>query len=161
MKKARAISNKLFIIIILIVIVSLVGMVTYSVTAEQDNPMKGYKVAYVDHDLPSAYIRPTNQLFNTYSQYQEFQSKFNLSDVLNQDMFRDNEYFAYVYANGSCTQTVTYPISAGITNDKIKLVMFNDNAKGVCAVSEEIYYIPIEKNKISSILPVEVEFRWK
>ncbi|MEI6228523.1 MAG: hypothetical protein WCP11_00650 [Candidatus Saccharibacteria bacterium] len=109
-----------------------------------------------DKDYPDK-----NFLMTSFAQYQTFLSEYGLTGILPKSLFDQYDYLLYFDEDGTgCTGTETgWPVSADITNQKINLLLKRRGKFGnPCAVLKDAYLIPIEKNKISALPPIDYRY---
>ncbi len=98
-------------------------------------------------------------IINNYDDYLEVIKYYDIDDVIESDLFLDNDYLVFVYEDGKCTKIDSIN-DVDITSDSINVYANNYFSCEECpdVISYEVYFIPISKGINISDYSVHYEY---
>lgn len=104
-------------------------------------------------------------LLHSFEEYQKFLSQNNLSvddrvaSVLPNELFEKYDYLVYIHEYFMCGDYSTYPTFVKVNNKNIELSLSDEVISGgPCGSVSNVILIPVEKNNITSKLPIKVNY---
>lgn len=117
-----------------------------------------------DYNEIEAYFMPlyeennNSQIITNYEEYDEFISKYNDFPKIDLDFDNYNYILVIASSKGNCGNTPNDHYKNYITNNKVKINLLI-NSCGVCALSSNIYAIPVDKS-INKDSNVELDYEY-
>ena len=146
------------IIILLIVLIALTIPITIYLLKDNNTDNKVTYIKGITHTKVASDTleNEANGILKNYNEYISFIKLHNINQELNENDFDNNNYLYYVIEIDSCSENII-----GVSNlqykDKTALITFDIERKcGVCAPIQEVYIIPITKEK--DINKIDVEY---
>ena len=152
--------NKLIVFLLsLFILVSIIGIIVlFNFINKPTNPKNTKeKIIYKEGRLNNNFD-DKNILITNYNEYKNIISTYNSDDILSENDFNNYNYLLVILNLDECRESITDIKSLDIKDNNIKLIFNVDGRCGVCALTTKYYYIRIDKNKISNLDNVDIDY---
>ena len=100
-----------------------------------------------------------NKVIRTYIEYTTLLDKYEIQYDLKPTDFENDDYYAFVIENDTCSGKIEKIEDAKVENDTIKLLVNYQQSCGVCAPTYELFFVRFDKGILKDEYRLETEYQ--
>lgn len=100
-----------------------------------------------------------NKIIRTYQEYTDILDKYEIQYDLKPTDFENDDYYAFVVENDTCSGKIEKIEDAKVEDDKIKLLINYKASCGVCAPTYELFFVRFEKDILKDEYKLDIDYQ--
>lgn len=150
--------------ILVITIIGIVVLVFLNQNDEEpnDNPTSNSSVQKLEIKYQQVSLNDTqeekNKLLTSYEDYKQEMDLLNTKYILTEKDFQNNNYIELIIKMDHCHENIDSVKSLDINDNNVKIIFNLNTGCGVCPEETDLYLIPVDKIKLSSIGELVVDY---